>query len=396
MTAGDIVRDVVLAVAAIPFIYYMIVLWSSVRFFGEARREAAGAAVKNSESGVKFQPPVSNLKPVHGLDPEAYENYASFCRQEYPEYEILFCVGGTDDPAYGVLERIRADFPRTKIRIIVGNNQEAVNDKVSKLARLVDEAAYEHLVISDSDVRVGANYLTTLMAPLKNPKVGAATCFYVPAREGTLVDRLQDVGMLSDFYPGILVAKELDGVKFALGPTIATTKARLAGFGGYAAIENKPADDLLVGRMIAEQGVEVKLLATTVGTVPDYGSLRELFVKRLRWMTVMRHMRAWGHLGLIFTLGLPWVVVAVAVAGGWMGWWMVAAMYVAAYVVLRSAITVVIGGWGLGQRGVWGKLWLIPVWDGMATLLWLVSFTRKTIRWRGREYRIVGGSLVRA
>ncbi len=220
------------------------------------------------------------------------------------------------------------------------------------------------------------------------------------------MDRLQEVGMLSDFYPGILVAKELDGVKFALGPTIATTKARLKGFGGYRAIENKPADDLLVGRMIAEQGVEVKLLATTVQTVPDYGSLRELFVKRLRWMTVMRHMRAWGHAGLIFTLGLPWVAVAVAAAltlgragaGGRTeeSAWLLAAGYVALYVVLRSAITVVIGGWGLGQRGVWGKLWLIPVWDGMATLLWLVSFTRKTIRWRGKEYRIVGGSLVRA
>ena len=73
----------------------------------------------------------------------------------------------------------------------------------------------------------------------------------------TFTDRLQTIGMMSDFYPGILVAWQLDGIKFALGPTIATTRTRLAAFGGYAAIENRPADDLLVGRLIAEQGYEV-------------------------------------------------------------------------------------------------------------------------------------------
>ncbi len=117
---------------------------------------------------------------------------------------------------------------------------------------------------------------------------------------------------LSDFYPGILVAWQLDGVKFALGPTIATTRSRLRAFGGYEAIENRPADDLLVGRLIAEQGCEVVLLPYAISTVPDYQSLKELFYKRLRWITVMRHMRPWGHIGLIFTLGLPWALLAVA------------------------------------------------------------------------------------
>ena len=102
--------------------------------------------------------------------------------------------------------------------------------------------------------------------------MGAVTCFYVPTEEKTFTDRLQNIGMMSDFYAGILVAWQLDGIKFALGPTIATTRTRLAGFGGYAAIENRPADDLLVGRLIAEQGYEVVLLPYTIETVADYGS----------------------------------------------------------------------------------------------------------------------------
>ena len=376
------IRDVLLGVAAIPFIYCALVLFSSIRFFADAKRRGQPAA--------GFQPPISNLKPVVGLDPEAYENYASFCRQQYPEYEILFCIGDTSDPAYPILEKVRQDFPDHKIRILIGNNKEAPNDKVSKLARLVSEAAYEHLVISDSDVRVAPDYLNSVIAPLADANVGAATCFYVPTKDGPFVQQLQDTGMLCDFYPGILVAWQLDGVKFALGPTIATTRARLAAFGGYAAIQNRSADDLLVGRLIAEQGCEVRLLTSVIETVPDFQSFRELFFKRLRWMTVMRHMRPWGHMGMIFTLALPWTLLAILVSPTWT----IAATYAGLYLLFRGAALLSVGEWGLHQPRVWAKLPLVPVWDAMATLLWLVSFTRKSIRWRGRSYRIRNGELV--
>jgi ceramide glucosyltransferase len=377
-----LMRDVFLVIAAIPFIYYALAIFSSLRFFLATR---AGA-----DKADEFVPPVSNLKPVRGLDPEAYENFASFCRQDYPDYEILFCVGDTSDPVFPVLQRLVRDFPERQIRIVIGSGRNATNDKVAKLARLVEEASHEHLVISDSDVRVAPDYLRKVIAPLANPKTGAVTCFYVPIEESTWVQRLQDVGMVSDFYPGILVAKQLDGVKFALGPTIATTRTRLQAFGGYASIENRPADDLLVGRLIAEQGYDVDLLPYTISTVADYQSLNELFHKRLRWITVMRHMRPWGHFGLIFTLGLPWALLAVALVPtpG------IAASYLGGYLIVRAVLTLLVGSWGLRQPGIWKKLALIPLWDGMASLIWLTSFTRKTIRWRGRDYLMRDGNLV--
>ncbi len=383
-----LVRKLFLGVAAIPFIYYGIAIYSSVRFF-------RGARAKRSEAG-SFEPPVSHLKPVRGLDPSAYENFASFCRQNYPRYELLFCVGESSDPAVPVLHRLIRDFPECQIRILVGSGREAANDKVAKLVRLVEEARYEHLIISDSDVRVEPEYTRRLVTPLADPAAGAATCFYVPAQSGShaagAVQDLQDIGMLSDFYPGILVAWQLDGVKFALGPTISTTKTRLAGFGGYAAIENRPADDLLVGRLIAEQGYRVDLLHYRVSTVPDYSSFNELFYKRLRWITVMRHMRPWGHAGLIFTLGLPWALLAVAAAPSWP----VTLAYPSGYVLVRILMTLLVGSWGLKQQSLWKKLAWVPVWDGMATLLWLVSFTRSSIRWRGQDYFIREGRLVPA
>jgi len=362
-----------LAVAAIPFIYYLIALYSSWRYFRSSTTQKAAKG--------DFLGPVSILKPIRGLDPDAYENFASFCRQDYPDYEMLFCVDSADDPVVPVIEKLSRDFPDRRIRMLFGSGRDAFNDKVAKLARLVSEARHELLVISDSDVRVRPDYLRSVVAPLADPKVGAVTCFYVPADDTTFVHSLQSIGMVSDFYAGILVARQLDGVKFALGPTIATTRARLAGFGGYAAIENCPADDLLVGRLIAEQGYEVKLLPYSILTVPDYHSIRDLFHKRLRWIVVMRHMRPWGHLGLVFTHGLAWSLAAVATHPSVP----LASVYLGSYFALRIAMVWLIGIQGLKQKNLWKKLSLIPIWHALAFFMWLISFARQFIRWRDKE-----------
>jgi ceramide glucosyltransferase len=371
-----------LAIAAIPFIYYLIALYSAFAFFRRAPQPRA--------RGAAFTPPVSNLKPIRGMDPGAYENFASFCRQDYPEYEIVFCVDGRDDPVLPVIEKLIRDFPQCRIRVLFGSGRIATNDKVAKLARMASEAAYEVVVMSDSDVRVQPDYLRSVVAPLADPNVGAVTCFYVPADEHTFADSLQCMGMFSDFYAGILVAWQLDGVKFALGPTIATTRTRLAEFGGYESLENRPADDLLVGRLIAEQGHQVELLPYTVLAVADYQSMRDLIHKRLRWIVVMRHMRPWGHLGLLLTQGLPWSLAAIAVHPSLT----VAAAYLGAYLALRCAMTWTIGAWGLKQPGLWKKMPAIPAWDALAFFVWLTSFGRRSIRWRGSDYLLRDGRLV--
>jgi ceramide glucosyltransferase len=369
-----------LGIAAIPFIYYLIAIYSSWRYFRQP--------VKATDSS--FTPPVSILKPIRGLDPDAYENLASFCRQDYPDYEMIFCVDPDDDTVRPVLEKLQHDFPRREIRVLLGSGRVASNDKVAKLARMAAEARHETVVISDSDVRVNPDYLRATTAPLREKGVGAVTCFYVHTDLKTFADRLQTVGMMSDFYAGILVAWQLDGIKFTLGPSIATTRARLAGFGGYAAIENSPGDDLLVGRLIAEQGYEVRLLRYTVSTVSDYSSMKDLLHKRMRWIVVMRHMRPWGHMGLLLTQGLPWSLAAVAVHPTSA----VAFAYLGTYFALRVAMTWIIGVRGLRRPGLWGQMMLIPVWDAVAFFIWLTSFLRSSIRWRGADYYIRGGQLV--
>jgi ceramide glucosyltransferase len=373
---------IILAVAAIPGIYYLLALYSSARYFLSWKR-----APPNSD----FTPPISCLKPIKGLDPDAYENYASFCRQDYPEYEILFCVDA-DDPALPILEKLVQDFPERHIRLLFGSGRNAINDKIARLVRLVSEASHELLVITDGDIRVGPDYLRSVAAPFRDPKVGGATCIYASTKEITLIQELQSIGMISDFFAGIFVAWQLDGVKFTFGQTIVTTRKIIAAFGGYEGIDNRPADDLRVGRLIADLGYEVKLLPYVVRTVADFASLSDLFYKRVRWMTVMRLMRPWGHFGLIFTWGLPWALVAVAIHPSMA----IAVGYLGSYAVLRVAMTWLIGIWGMKQPGLRKKMLLIPVWDAMAFIIWLISFGRKSIRWRGVEYFIREGILVPA
>ena len=154
---------------AFPFIYYLLAIWGALRFFARPQAKLNG-----------FTPPVSILKPVRGLDPDAYENFASFCRQDYPEYEIVFCVGALDDPCMPAIEQpASAIFRKQHIRVLFGSGRVAANDKVAKLVRLANEAQYEYLVINDSDVRVKPDYLRRIVAPMEEPKVGAVTCFYV-------------------------------------------------------------------------------------------------------------------------------------------------------------------------------------------------------------------------
>lgn len=368
----------ILIVATFPLIYYLLAIFSSLNFFS-----------RPLQPNQDFTPPISILKPVRGLDDGAYENFSSFCRQDYPAYELLFCVGSADDPNIPVIEKLARDFPDRTIRLLIGSSPNATNDKVSKLSRLASEARHSFLAFSDSDIRVDSGYLRAVVSPLRDPKVGAVTCLYLQTDEKSFANSLQTIGQVSDFYASLAVARLLDGVKFALGSTIVTRKETLAEAGLFAAIENKPADDMLVGRLIAEKGYQVELLPYAVHAVADFESMRGFLAKRMRWAVVQKNMRPWGHVGLLLTLGLLWSLIAIAIHPT-IG---VAAIYLGAYLFLRILMTAVIAFWGLKQPSILKKFWLIPVWDALAIVILLASFARNRVRWRDGEYIIHNGTL---
>jgi ceramide glucosyltransferase len=382
VTAWGAIRAALLLVALAPFGYYIVAIVAARRFF--AKRLLPLAA--------DFTPPVSILKPIYGLDRETYENYASFCRQDYPEFEILFCVSDDLDPAVPVIQKIIADFPERSIRLLVGSELLGASDKVNKLCRMVREARHEIVIVTDSDVRLDPGFLRAIAGAFRDPEVGGVTCLYRGLTDGSFAAGLEGMGSSTDFAAGVLVNWLGGKIDFMLGAIMATTKKNLAEIGGFEALVDYFCDDFELGNRIARNGHHIELSTFPVSIVYPRETLLEAFRHQVRWNLSIRYSRAAGHLGLIFTQGLPWMILAALVAPSLT----IALAYVAAYVVLRSEMARNVGVWGMQDRALRAKLALLPVRDAFAFAVWLASFFPQRIRWRDKEFHVRNRRLIPA
>jgi len=377
----NILRWAVLGGALIPLFYYVFAIRCARRYFLEARAATPPAG---------FTPPISILKPIRGLDPQAYENFASFCRQDYPEHEILFCAGDANDPAVPVIQQLIRDFPGRSIRLLIGAEEIGASGKVNNLCRMAREARHEFLLISDSDIRVEPDFLRRAVAPLRDSIVGATTCIYLGIVEPQLGAELEALGAVGDFWAGVLVSRCVEGVKFAFGAAILTSRERLAEIGGFEALADCFVDDYELGRRIAARGHRIELAPCAVWTMYPPQSLADFLAHQMRWLLAVRHARPGGHLGLLFTQGLPWALAAALLAPTGA----VAIGYLASYLVLRLAMAWTVGVWGLRDDLVRRRWWLLPLRDAIWFLVWLASFFRNRIRWRGAIYKLRAGRLI--
>jgi ceramide glucosyltransferase len=373
-------RDAVLLLALAPLVYYVLATLAALRFFGRARARQLP----------NYTPPVSVLKTVRGVDFGSYKNFESFCRQEYPDYEILFAVNDEGDPAVPVIRRIIAEFPKREIRLLVGADHLGANRKVNNLARLAREAQNEVLVLTDGDVRVGPRYLREVVGPLADRKTGAVTSFYRGIAEINLGAEIEAVGASSDFFAGVLMAGWTEGISFALGASIATTKEWLGKMGGFEAIADTLADDYELGHRIAKAGGKIVLAREAVWTMYPAQTLGSFWDHQVRWARTVRLCRPLSYVGLIFTQGLPWALLAAFVAPA--KW--VAGVYLLAYLILRFAMAWTVGIWGVGDEVLRRKIWLVPLRDAVHFIIWLASFGSNHIRWGNAEYVIRRGRMV--
>jgi ceramide glucosyltransferase len=370
----------VLVLAATPLAYYVAATLAALQFFTRERtREFAPYATA-----------VSLLKPVRGVDFGSYENFASFCRQEYADYEIIFGVGDDADPAVPLIQRLIKHFPQRRIRLFIGAERIGANRKVNMLARLACEARHEILVLTDGDIRVTPTYLREVVAPLADQRVGAVTSFYRGVAEKNLGAELEAIGAASDFFAGVLMANWMEGITFALGASIATTREWVAKVGGFPAIADVLADDYELGHRIAKAGGEVLLSREAVWTMYPAQTARSFWQHQVRWSRTVRLCRPLSFAGLIFTHGLPWALLAALIAPA--PW--IAAAYPIAYLALRLTMAWTVGVWGVGDDVVRRKLWLVPLRDAIHFVVWLASFTSNRIHWGGEEYTMAEGRLV--
>jgi ceramide glucosyltransferase len=371
-----VVRDALLVLALAPLAYYLLAILAGFRFFSSARREIG--------ANQNISPPISVLKPIRGLDRETYENYASFSAQDYPEFEILFAVSDSSDPAIPEIERVIRDFPQRPLRLLIGSEPLGVSDKVNKLARMAREAKHELLLVSDSDVRVEPDFLRAVAAPFRYAGIGGVTCLYRGIADECFAATLEALGNTADFAPGVLVARLFGGIDFMLGAVMATTKSQLAAIGGFESLADYFCDDFELGNRIAASGKRVVLSDFPVSIVYPREKLSQAFRHQLRWNLSIRYSRPWGHFGLIFSQGLPWAILGAVLAPSAA----IAGAYLAAYLVLRCTMALVVGAWGMHDETVRRYWRLLPLRDLFAFVVWVASFFPQRIYWRDREFYV--------
>jgi ceramide glucosyltransferase len=360
--------------------YLVLVLAASARLRRRGRRVSAEL--------VEF-PPVTLLKPVCGMEPGLQEHLTTFFEQHYPSYEIIFGARRADDPALDVVGRISAVYPSVPVRIVISGEPWRPNAKVCSLVKMYEKASHDYLIISDSDVKVGPNYIAEVVQPMLNPSNGMVTCLYRGLPTGGLWSRLEALGMSVEMTAGAVVANLLEGMKFALGPTMAIRRDALDAIGGFEPLADYCSDDYVLGRDVAETGRNVVMSHHVIDHVVINRSFACSMQHQIRWMKSTRCSRHAGHAGTALTFAMPFGVIGLIGAAGLHQWGVGAGLFAAAY--LNRVILSLVAGWGVVRdpRAL-RSAWLYPLRDLMGFAFWCASYTGRTIMWRGDRYRLEG------
>jgi ceramide glucosyltransferase len=375
---------------------FLFILCLSAIFFYSYAIYAGFIFAHNQPIEQKFQPPISILKPVCGLDPDAYTNLSSFCKQDYPQYQIIFAVLESNDPAIDIIKKIIYYFSDVDIQLIIGDLDSSsllttgANRKVSNLVNAISNAKYDFLLIADSDIRVTEDYLQRVIQPLENAKTGVVTCLYRSLAQGW-VTVLEAIGTATEFHAGVLVSKQLEGIKFALGSTIVIRKTVLEAIGGFTAISDYLADDFQLGYLPAQAGYQVVVSDYIVEHVLATTTLTDSLQRQIRWARGTRVSRPWGYLGLIFTYGTATsLLFLIITTGSTLSWVILSATW-----LIRLIMAWFIGVNILKDPQAKRYIWLVPIRDLISFVIWIYSFVGNTIEWRGRRLKLTkGGKLV--
>lgn len=354
-------------------IYYCLAIYSTLDFLKQ-----------KISIDPEFHPPITILKPICGLDKNAYENLASFCRQDYPNYQIIFGIQDWYDPGIDVVKQLILDFPSIDIEFIISDRTVGQNLKVSNLANAAVLAKHSILLSSDSDVKVKPDYLMAVVQPFQNPTVGVVTCLYRCCSQGW-ISIFQALGISTEYSPTVLVSRKLAGMTFGMGATLILRRSVLEEIGGFAAVADYLHDDFLLGNRSHQQGHQVVLSNYVVEHELATETLAGFFKQLIRWNRSIRFSHPWGYLGQIFTFGtVTSLLFLLATEGSTLGWSVLAIVW-----LFRLMMAWMVGVTALQDSVVKRYWWLVPLSDLVRFGLWCVSFVGNTIEWRGRRLQLM-------
>lgn len=384
-------------------VFVGLVIAGAIHFRNEGRKQEAALRRRP-----EFLPAVSLLKPLHGAEAELETNLVNFYTQDYMRHveaqglgssvrgvsrvEVLFCARHEDDAGLAIARRVAAKFPQVTTRFLTSGEPWAANAKVCSLATMAKHASHDLWVISDSDVRVGPEYLRRVVSPFADSKVGCATCLYrgVVVAEHGLWSRLEAVGMTVEMSSGVSVVNLLEPMRFALGPTMVARRDCVVEIGGFEAMADYCADDFVLGNWIAAKGHEVVLSSYAIDHMVLYAGFMDSIKHQVRWMKSTRFSRPSGHFGTGLTFGVPFGLLAWAGAlllhRPLLGWSLLAGS-----ILGRSLQAWVTAKFVVRKSRTWPSMILFPMRDLMGMMFWALSYTGNKILWRGELYELLEG-----
>jgi ceramide glucosyltransferase len=391
--ANGVIYRVLLSLAILGLlsstIFLGLVVVAAVRY-----HRVSHAASKQTQSfpGASL-PPVSVLKPVHGVEPQLSENLESFFRQNYPDFEIVIGARDAENPALEVAQQVRTRYPQVKSKVVLSGPPTWPSAKVFSLSKMISASSYSYFIISDSDVLVSPNFLRSVIPPLLDPKTGLVTCLYKGIPADDFWSFLESLGMSVEMPSGVLVADMMEGMRFALGAAMAVRRDVLEAIGGIASAADYYSDDFVLGNEVWAAGYKVVLSHYVVGHVLMPRTLQQTFGDQLRWMKSTRYSRPKGHIGTGLTYAMPFGVLGWIAAAGLGHMSLGIALFAAAF--LNRMIQSLVVGWGvIRDRKALTFCWAYPLRDLLGFIFWAISFGSARFSWRGEIYRFSEGGKI--
>jgi len=369
-----------LLLTIISIFYYCFAIYAALDFFKHP-----------PQINHNFLPPVSLLTPICGLEWELETNLISFCQQDYPKYQIIFCLQNQSDPCLHLLKKIKDKFSYLDIQIVTNPKTIGNNLKISNLANALAITKYPILVITDSDIQVKSDYLRQVVQPLQDDSVGLVTCLYTSLTKGFLA-AFEALEISTQFHPRVLTARKIEGLKYAFGSTIVMRKKILEEVGGFFKIADHLADDYQLGNLVAKLGYRVILSNYIVDHRLANVTWGSFLARQSRWAKCIRVERFWGYLGLVFTQGTV-ISLSLLVATGFAPWAFL--VFLITWTV-RLLMAQIVGVKFLEDSVARKYLILVPIRDIVSFLLWGYNLVGNRINWRDYKFELTkGGKLVK-
>lgn len=360
---------------AISLLFYLACLVATPTFFRDRDNPTAD-----------YTPTVSILVPVCGLDPGAEANWTSLCEQDYPQYEVLFGVRDTDDPAIPLLKQLIAKYPHTQL--FTDLKPRGINHKDSTLSYLLEKAQHDTLIFVDSDIRVHSRYIHTVIPPLADAKTGLVTCAFVGRNPQSLGAAMASFGRCFDFIPSALLARFIDGgVKFAVGVTMATRRSTLEASGGLHL--SRIGSDYNLGKRIAQAGYRVELSRYVLESDTGQETVADVYQRELRWARTIRYNRGAQY----YTVGLCYGTVyclPLLLLSNFAPW----AIALSGFTWIVRYLQVIVALYCLDAPRLTTWLWALPLREILSVGVWLIGAYGDRVYWRGRWLRVTEDGII--